>query len=174
MKYQNKKEEKSSWNTLFTPYYIYMYELNLPKYGIKIKNDKGHQSIFDVLRRKYVALTPEEWVRQHFVHFLIEHKGYPKALMANEIQLAIGNKKLRCDSVLYDRMLKPRMIIEYKAPTVSITQKVFDQITIYNMLLHVDYLVVSNGIKHYCCRMDYANQKYLFLEVIPDYQNLLT
>ena len=151
-----------------------MYELNLPKYGIKIKNDKGHQSIFDVLRRKYVALTPEEWVRQHFVHFLIEHKGYPKALMANEIQLAIGNKKLRCDSVLYDRTLKPRMIIEYKAPTVNITQKVFDQITIYNMLLHVDYLVVSNGIKHYCCRMDYANQKYLFLENIPDYQNLLT
>ena len=133
-----------------------MYELNLPKYGIKIKNDKGHQSIFDVLRRKYVALTPEEWVRQHFVHFLIEHKGYPKALMANEIQLAIGNKKLRCDSVLYDRTLKPRMIIEYKAPTVNITQKVFDQITIYNMLLHVDYLVVSNGIKHYCCRMDYG------------------
>lgn len=151
-----------------------MYELNLPKYGIKIKNDKGHQSIFDVLRRKYVALTPEEWVRQHFVHFLIEHKGYPKALMANEIQLAIGNKKLRCDSVLYDRTLRPRMIIEYKAPTVNITQKVFDQITIYNMLLHVDYLVVSNGIKHYCCRMDYANQKYLFLEDIPDYQNLLT
>ena len=151
-----------------------MYELNLPKYGIKIKNDKGHQSIFDVLRRKYVALTPEEWVRQHFVHFLIEHKGYPKALMANEIQLAIGNKKLRCDSVLYDRTLRPRMIIEYKAPTVNITQKEFDQITIYNMLLHVDYLVVSNGIKHYCCRMDYANQKYLFLEDIPDYQNLLT
>ena len=151
-----------------------MYELNRPKYGIKIKNDKGHQSIFDVLRRKYVALTPEEWVRQHFVHFLIEHKGYPKALMANEIQLAIGNKKLRCDSVLYDRTLRPRMIIEYKAPTVNITQKVFDQITIYNMLLHVDYLVVSNGIKHYCCRMDYANQKYLFLEDIPDYQNLLT
>ena len=151
-----------------------MYELNLPKYGIKIKNDKGHQSIFDVLRRKYVALTPEEWVRQHFVRFLIEHKGYPKALMANEIQLAIGNKKLRCDSVLYDRTLRPRMIIEYKAPTVNITQKVFDQITIYNMLLHVDYLVVSNGIKHYCCRMDYANQKYLFLEDIPDYQNLLT
>ena len=151
-----------------------MYELNLPKYGIKIKNDKGHQSIFDVLRRKYVALTPEEWVRQHFVHFLIEHKGYPKALMANEIQLAIGNKKLRCDSVLYDRTLKPRMIIEYKAPTVSITQKVFDQITIYNMLLHVDYLVVSNGIKHYCCRMDYENQKYLFLDDIPDYQEIIT
>ena len=136
-----------------------MYELNLPKYGIKIANENGHQTIFDVLRRKYVALTPEEWVRQHFVHYLIEHKGYPQSLMANEIQLAIGNKKLRCDSVLYDRSLKPRMIIEYKAPTVNITQKVFDQITIYNMLLHVDYLVVSNGIKHYCCRMEYDNQK---------------
>lgn len=151
-----------------------MYELNLPKYGIKIANENGHQTIFDVLRRKYVALTPEEWVRQHFVHYLIEHKGYPQALMANEIQLAIGNKKLRCDSVLYDRSLKPRMIIEYKAPTVNITQKVFDQITIYNMLLHVDYLVVSNGIKHYCCRMDYDNQKYLFLDDIPNYQEIIT
>ena len=151
-----------------------MYELNLPKYGIKIANENGHQTIFDVLRRKYVALTPEEWVRQHFVHYLIEHKGYPQSLMANEIQLALGNKKLRCDSVLYDRSLKPRMIIEYKAPTVNITQKVFDQITIYNMLLHVDYLVVSNGIKHYCCRMDYENQKYLFLDDIPNYQEIIT
>ena len=151
-----------------------MYELNLPKYGIKIANENGHQTIFDVLRRKYVALTPEEWVRQHFVHYLIEHKGYPQSLMANEIQLAIGNKKLRCDSVLYDRSLKPRMIIEYKAPTVNITQKVFDQITIYNMLLHVDYLVVSNGIKHYCCRMDYENQTYLFLADIPNYQEIIT
>lgn len=151
-----------------------MYELNLPKYGIKIANENGHLTIFDVLRRKYVALTPEEWVRQHFVHYLIGHKGYPQTLMANEIQLAIGNKKLRCDSVLYDRSLKPRMIIEYKAPTVNITQKVFDQITVYNMLLHVDYLVVSNGIKHYCCQMDYDNQKYLFLEEIPDYQEIIT
>ena len=151
-----------------------MYELNLPKYGIKIANENGHLTIFDVLRRKYVALTPEEWVRQHFVHYLIGHKGYPQTLMANEIQLAIGNKILRCDSVLYDRSLKPRMIIEYKAPTVNITQKVFDQITVYNMLLHVDYLVVSNGIKHYCCQMDYDNQKYLFLEDIPDYQEIIT
>ena len=151
-----------------------MYELNLPKYGIKIANENGHLTIFDVLRRKYVALTPEEWVRQHFVHYLIGHKGYPQTLMANEIQLAIGNKKLRCDSVLYDRSLKPRMIIEYKDPTVNITQKVFDQITVYNMLLHVDYLVVSNGIKHYCCQMDYDNQKYLFLEDIPDYQEIIT
>ena len=151
-----------------------MYELNLPKYGIKIKNVDGNTAIFDILRRKFVRLTPEAWVRQHFIHYLIDHKGYPQALMANEIQLSVGNKKLRCDSVIYDRSLKPRMIVEYKAPTVNITQKVFDQITVYNMLLHVDYLVVSNGIRHYCCRMDYDNQKYLFLEDIPNYQNILT
>ena len=151
-----------------------MYELNLPKYGIKIKNVDGNTAIFDILRRKFVRLTPEEWVRHHFIHYLIDHKGYPQALMANEIQLSVGNKKLRCDSVIYDRSLKPRMIVEYKAPTVNITQKVFDQITVYNMLLHVDYLVASTGIRHYCCRMDYDNQKYLFLEDIPDYQNILT
>ena len=149
-----------------------MYELNLPKYGIKIKNDKGHQTIFDVLRRKYVALTPEEWVRQHFVHFLVEHKGYPKGLLANEVELSVGEKNLRCDSILYDPSLKPRMIVEYKAPSVVVTQKVFQQIATYNLLLHVDYLVVSNGLTHYCVKMDYDNQKYLFLDDIPDYKNL--
>lgn len=149
-----------------------MDELKLPKYGIKIANRDGRQSIFDVLRRKFVALTPEEWVRQHFIHYLIDYKGYPQALMANEIQLSVGKKHLRCDSVLYDQHLRPRMIMEYKAPSVKITQKTFDQITVYNMLLHVDYLVVSNGIKHYCCKMDYENRKYTFLEDIPDYNDI--
>ena len=92
--------------------------------------------------------------------------------MANEIGLSIGNKKLRADSVIYDRQLQPRMIIEYKAPTISITQKVFDQIAVYNLLLHVDYLVVSNGLQHYCCRMDYENRKYEFLREIPDYKEI--
>ena len=128
--------------------------------------------VFDQLRRKYVALTPEEWVRQHFIHFLIDHKGYPQGLLTNEVQLQIGEKRLRCDTILYDKSLQPRMIIEYKAPSISISQKVFDQITIYNFLLKVDYLIVSNGIQHYCCRMDYDNQRYCFLEDIPDYQSL--
>lgn len=149
-----------------------MQELKLPKYDIRTGSAGGHPTILDVLRRRFVALTPEEWVRQHFVHYLIEHKGYPKALLANEIQLTIGSKKLRCDSILYNKECKPQMIIEYKAPTVPITQKVFDQITVYNMLLHVDYLIVSNGINHYCCKMDYDNQKYLFFQDIPDYENL--
>lgn len=151
-----------------------MTRLNLPPFEIKLRGTKAQPQIFDILRKKYIALTPEEWVRQHFVHFLVEHKGYPTALMANEIQLKVGEKTLRADSVLYSRDLKPRMIIEYKAPHIPITQKVFDQISIYNMLLHVDYLVVSNGLQHYICKMDYNDKKYLFLEDIPDYEELLT
>lgn len=149
-----------------------MIQLNLPDYPIRLSGTQEHPSIFDILRRKYVALTPEEWVRQHFIHFLINQKNYPVTLLANEIKLRVGNKTLRADSVLYDRELRPRMIVEYKAPHIPITQKVFDQIFTYNMLLHVDYLVVSNGLQHYCCKMDYDNQKYLFLEDIPDYQNI--
>ena len=151
-----------------------MTRLNLPPFEIKLRGTKAQPQIFDILRKKYIALTPEEWVRQHFVHFLVEHKGYPAALMANEIQLKVGEKTLRADSVLYSRDLKPRMIIEYKARHIPITQKVFDQISIYNMLLHVDYLVVSNGLQHYICKMDYNDKKYLFLEDIPDYEELLT
>lgn len=149
-----------------------MIQLNLPNYPIRLSGTQEHPSIFDILRRKYVALTPEEWVRQHFIHFLINQKNYPVTLLANEIKLQVGNKTLRADSVLYDRELRPRMIVEYKAPHIPITQKVFDQISTYNMLLHVDYLVVSNGLQHYCCKMDYDNQKYLFLEDIPDYKKI--
>ena len=149
-----------------------MQELNLPKYEIRIGRKDGRLTIFDFLRRRYVALTPEEWVRQHFTHFLVEHKSYPQGLLANEVELSVGDKSLRCDSVLYDRTLRPRMIVEYKAPHIKLTQKVFQQIATYNLLLHVDYLVVSNGIEHHCVKMDYENEKYLFLEDIPEYKNL--
>ena len=144
-------------------------ELNLPPYDVKLRERDGRREIFDFLRRRYVALTPEEWVRQHFVHFLVEQKGYPKGLLANEVELRIGEKRLRCDSVLYDRQLNPVMIIEYKAPTVPIEQRVFTQISTYNLLLHVDYLIVSNGRQHYCCRMDYTRHTYEFLRDIPQY-----
>ncbi|MCR5076593.1 MAG: type I restriction enzyme HsdR N-terminal domain-containing protein [Prevotella sp.] len=149
-----------------------MMQLNLPPYQIRVKETNGRKQIFDILRRKYVALTPEEWVRQHFIHYLTEHKGYPATLLANEVPLQVGEKKVRADSVLYDTLLHPRMIIEYKAPSIALTQKVFDQIAVYNLLLHVDYLIVSNGIETYICKMDYDNQKYLFLETIPDYHNI--
>lgn len=149
-----------------------MFRLNLPTYEIKIAQRGNKQLIFDFLRRKYVALTPEEWVRQHFVHYLIEHKGYPAGLIGNEVELNVGEKKLRCDTILYNKVAQPQMIIEYKAPQIKLQQKTFDQISAYNLLLKVDYLIVSNGMQHICCRMDYENQKYCFLEDIPNHQEL--
>ena len=152
--------------------YLVMIQLNLPPYQLRVRETNGRKQILDILRRKYVALTPEEWVRQHFIHYLIDHKGYPAPLLANEVPLQVGEKKVRADSVLYDNQLRPRMIIEYKAPTISLTQKVFEQISVYNLLLHVDYLIISNGIDTYICKMDYDNQAYTFLEAIPDYQDI--
>lgn len=149
-----------------------MLSLNLPSFDAKIELRGGKNVIFDVIRRKYVALTPEEWVRQHFVHFLLAHKGYPQALMANEVQVTLNGTRKRCDTVLYRRDLTARMIIEYKAPDVPVTQRVFDQITRYNMALRVDYLIVSNGLQHYCCRMDYGRNSYVFLRDIPRYGEL--
>ena len=149
-----------------------MVQLNLPPYQIRVKETGGRKQVFDILRRKYVALTPEEWVRQHFIHYLIEHKNYPASLLANEVPLQIGGKRMRADSVLYDNQLHPRIIIEYKAPNITLTQKVFDQITVYNLLLHVDYLIVSNGMTTYICKMDYEKQTYKFLETIPNYENI--
>ena len=137
-----------------------MFELNLPPYDVRLRGTQEKPEIFDFLRRRYVALTPEEWVRQHFTHWLVDYKGYPKGLLGNEVELRISEKKLRCDSILY------------KAPSIKIKQQVFDQISVYNLLLHVDYLVVSNGLQHYCCKMDYANQRYEFLQDIPDYSQL--
>ena len=150
-----------------------MLSLNLPAFDAKIAARNGKNVIFDVIRRRYVALTPEEWVRQHFVHFLLAHKGYPQALMANEVQVQLNGTKKRCDTVLYRRDLTARMIVEYKAPEIEITQKVFDQITRYNMVLKVDYLIVSNGLQHYCCRIDYEHNSYTFLQDIPGVSKLI-
>ena len=149
-----------------------MNELNLPAYDIRVGGTREKPTVFDFLRRRYVALTPEEWVRQHYTHWLIGHKGYPKGLLANEVELRVGEKRLRCDSILYNKVSQPQMIIEYKAPSLKLQQRVFDQISTYNLLLHVDYLIVSNGIHHYCCRMDYERGSYAFLPDIPDYLQL--
>lgn len=149
-----------------------MFALNLPQYPIKVTRLNGRTVVFDELRRKYVVLTPEEWVRQHFVHYLIHQKGYPQGLVANEIPLTLNGTAKRCDTIVYDRTAHPRVIVEYKAPHVEITQKVFSQISRYNMALHVDYLIVSNGLQHYCCRMDYEAHTYRFLPEIPQYDEL--
>lgn len=150
-----------------------MQKLNLPPYNANIKSDNGRNLIFDVLRGKYVALTPEEWVRQNFVQYLINYKNYSRSLMNNEIPLRLNGTSKRCDTVVFSNTAVPKMIIEYKAPEIKITQKVFNQITRYNMVLKVDYLVVSNGLNHYCCKMDYENQGYIFFEDVPDFSVLL-
>ena len=150
-----------------------MHALNLPAYEARITINDGKRQIFDPLRKSYVALTPEEWVRQHFVNFLLNVKGFPAALMANEVAITLNGMKKRCDTVVYDKALKPRVIVEYKAPTVKITKEVFAQISRYNLTLKVDYLIVSNGLQHYCCRMDYANSTYRFLQEIPEYNTIL-
>lgn len=149
-----------------------MLALNLPEYPIKVKVIEGKRTIFDEIRRQYVALTPEEWVRQHFVHYLIHHKGYSKSLMGNEVLVNLNNQKKRCDTIVYNNRLEPLMIIEYKAPQVKITQDVFNQIYHYNIVLRANYLVVSNGLQHFCCEMDYEMQNYRFLNDIPDYLEL--
>lgn len=149
-----------------------MLSLNLPACNLKIVQKDGKPFIFDKLRKRYISLTPEEWVRQHFVHFLIDHKQYPEALLGNEITIKLNKTTKRCDSILYDTTGRPKMIIEYKAPDITITQKVFDQICRYNMVLHVDYLIVSNGREHYCCKMDYERMQYRFLNGIPSYSEL--
>lgn len=151
-----------------------MIPLNLPPFEAKTREVDGKTQIFDILRRRYVVLTAEEWVRQHFVHFLLEHRGYPWALMANEVSIDIAGVRRRCDSVLFDQVgMRPRIVIEYKAPSVAISQKVFDQIAAYNSVLRADYLMVSNGRKHYCCRMDYEKNSASFLQDIPAFDQLV-
>jgi predicted type IV restriction endonuclease len=145
--------------------------LNIPVSELRIRNDAVKAMVFDRLRKQYVRLTPEEWVRQQFINYLISHKNYPEGLLANEVTIALGNVSRRCDTVLYDANLRPRMIIEYKAPSISVTQKTFNQILRYNMSLNVSWLIVTNGLQHFCCFLS-ADGSYSFLKEIPDYQDL--
>ena len=147
--------------------------LNLPKTELKVTTKAGKPHVFDFLRRKYVTLTPEEWVRQQFVHFLVDSKGYPAECIGNEVSIRLGSMRKRCDTVVYGREAEPLMIVEYKSPGVEITQQVFDQISRYNIRLRVKWLIVSNGLQHYCCHIDYANGTYRFAEDIPSYTDIL-
>lgn len=149
-----------------------MSKLNLPAFDIKTKRGDNCISVWDRLRKKYVALTPEEWVRQHFINYLITEKGYPESLIANEQQIILNNCKRRCDSVVYNNSLEPLVIVEYKSPDVKISQSTFEQIARYNIVLKVGYLIVSNGLEHYCCKIDYNDQTYSYLKEIPSYNEL--
>jgi len=149
-----------------------MIPLNLPVYSFNIKKEKEKSFIFDSIRKRFVSLTPEEWVRQHFVAFLAEEKKYPRALIANEISISYNGLKKRCDTLVYNRNLEIVLIVEYKAPNVAITQEVFDQVAVYNMKLKVNYMIISNGMEHFCCRIDYENMRYDYLKEIPCFDEL--
>lgn len=146
--------------------------LNLPLCPMKLRHAPRGEEIFDPLRGKWLLLTPEEWVRQNFTAFLRDSLGYPPSLMANEIAIVLNGTSKRCDTVVYDRSGAPLMIVEYKAPSVRLTQEVFDQIARYSLALRVRYLTVSNGLRHYCCRLDPVTRRYTFLHEIPDYQSI--
>ena len=150
-----------------------MQSLNLPPYKAKVSKKNGKMYIYDPLRRKDVALTPEEWVRQHFVNFLVTVKSYPLERIANEVCIDVNSTSKRCDTVIYDNYLSPLVIVEYKAPEVAITGDVFEQISRYNSTLRVPYLIVSNGLTHYCCYMDYQAMKCNFISDIPAYHDII-
>ena len=144
--------------------------LNLPAASLRYSKDNSAVKVFDPLRRRYVRLTPEEWVRPHVISYLINHKHYPAGLLGNEISLNLNGTSRRCDTVLFGLDRQPLMIVEYKASHVPITQKVFDQISRYNIVLRTPWLVVSNGLQHIVCHIDLNTQTYEFLPEIPDYE----
>jgi hypothetical protein len=146
-----------------------MHPLNLPTYKFRIKSTKNKYEIFDIVRKKYVILTPEEWVRQHIIHFLVEEKKYPLSLIAVEKKLTINNLTKRTDILVFNTNGLPHIIVECKSPTIKISQNTFDQIARYNLKLQANYLFVSNGLAHFYCKIDTQNETYVFLESIPNY-----
>lgn len=148
-------------------------QLNLPEFDIKTRKTKnGKVEVFDAFRKKYIALTPEEWVRQHFLQYLVNRKKYPASLISVEKGLTINKMQKRFDAVVFDNKGTPIVLIEFKSPKVELDQKTFNQISRYNLKMKVKYLIISNGLKHFCCRMDYENNYYTFLREIPDFYQL--
>ena len=144
-------------------------QLNLPIVVLKTKLVEGTTQVFDQVRKKYLVLTPEEWVRQHFIHYLNQEKNYPLGLMGVEQMVEYNGMQTRADIVLYTTEGKPNMIVECKAPNVKITQDAFNQIAKYNFKFKVKYLVLTNGMQHFCCQMDYETNGIKFLEELPSY-----
>lgn len=144
-----------------------MQKLNLPEYNFRTKTEEGKTFIFDAIRKKYVVLTPEEWVRQNFIQYLKTEKKYPESLMAVEKQIMLNQTQRRFDLLIYSRNGQPYLIAEFKAPNVKITQETFDQVVRYNMAVRVERVLVSNGLQHFACEIDYAKNSYLYLPEIP-------
>jgi len=150
-----------------------MEKLNLPEVNFNTKtNSKGKTEVFDIIRRKYISFTPEEYVRQSFIHFLVNHKSFPPSLMAVEKALKVNNMTKRTDIVQYDKTGKAVIIIECKAPHIKIDENTFSQAAMYNMKMKVDYLIMTNGISHYCGKIDYEKNSLVYLKDIPDFNSL--
>lgn len=149
-----------------------MIQLNLPPFPARLEQRQGKPYIWDEWRNKMVRLTPEEWVRQHLMHYLVEHLGYPKQLLGTEVGLKVGTMSKRADALLYDRQLRPQMLIECKAPEVRLSDEVLMQAIRYNMALSVPYLLLSNGLEHVVYHIDYTEQSYHNLSEIPNYRQL--
>ncbi len=150
-----------------------MEQLNLPSYPFEIRNQAGQRVILDQVRKRFVPLTPEEWVRQHFVQYLIRDLDVPLGLIGLEVAIPIQDRHYRADILIYDRRVEPVMIVECKRPSVQLRQDTFDQIGHYNTQLKVPYLVITNGMQHYCCMVDHAHRFYRFLDEIPSYKTMI-
>lgn len=150
-----------------------MEALNLPDFTNQLKSDSAKNIIYDSFRKKHVALTPEEWVRQNFLMFMFTVLNYPAGLLSVEMSIELNKLKRRCDIVAFNHQAQPKLIVECKATSIKINQQTFNQIATYNLKLKVDYLVITNGLEHYCCKMDYKNNTYSYLEKIPKFEELV-
>jgi predicted type IV restriction endonuclease len=149
-----------------------MHTLNLPAYSFRIREAAGKHEIFDNNRKKFVSLTPEEWVRQHFVQFLVHEKGIPESLITIEKKLVYNTMTKRADILVYSGKGVALLMVECKAATVELSQKTFDQIARYNIALRVPFLIITNGLRHLCCRINFEEGTYHFLEQIPTYAQM--
>jgi len=149
-----------------------MERLNLPEFNFILKTENNTTYIFDEIRKKYIILTPEEWVRQNFLKYLIKYKNYPVGLISIEKSLIINNINKRYDTLIYSRSGKPRMIIEFKSPEIKLNQKALEQVLTYNYGLRVEYIILTNGLKHYCVKYDNTTGKIIYLDNIPNYSTI--
>jgi hypothetical protein len=141
--------------------------ITFPQYEFRIEHRNGVDYIFDIIRKKFVTLTPEEHVRQTLIHYLVHHRNFSRSLTAVEMTITLNDMVKRCDVVVFDKDGKPSLIAECKAPSVKITQKVFDQVARYNLTLKVNYLLVTNGLEVYCCKIDFENKTFEMMDDIP-------
>lgn len=146
-----------------------MTKLNFSSYSFRFKNSENKTYIFDIIRKKFLLLTPEEWVRQHVLNYLIEDLKYPKSLINVEKLVNVNGLKRRYDIVVFKSDGSLFLLVECKAPEVQITQATFDQIAQYNFVLKAENLMITNGLNHYFCQMDFENEKYVFLKELPEF-----